>query len=124
MRDIPNLSRDWEIYNKYNTGISVQSMTVTYGLSESRIYRVIRDCNSKDNGLYSHIMGLRNGHGFDLWTCNYAYNWLMHYTTITTLKELRRTGWTKDILLMMPGCGDRTADVISTAIATIRLDRR
>lgn len=124
MRDIPNLTRDWDIYNKYNDGISAKSLSAAYRLSESRIYRVIRDCGSKDNGLYSHIMSLAKGYGFDIWTCNYAYNWLMHYTNVTTLKQLSYSGWTKEYLLNMDGCGHRTADVISTAIATIRLDRR
>lgn len=124
MRDIPNFTRDWDIYNKYNNGACVHRIAAAYGLSESRVYRVIRDCGSKDNGLYSHIMNLANGYGFDIWACNYAYHWLINYTTVTTLKALCYSGWTKESLLNMEGCGDRTADVISTAISTIRLDRR
>lgn len=124
MRDIANLSRDWLIFNKFESGISAHSLANEYQLSEGNIYRIIRSCASKDNGLYNHIMNLRSGYGFDVWTCNYAYHWLMSYTTIRTIKELIRTGWTKDILLEQPRCGPRTADVIATAISTVRLDRR
>lgn len=124
MRAIVNFDRDWLIFQKYDAGVTVDVLTREYNLSESRIYRIIRDCADKDNGLYSHIMSLRTGYGFDIWACNYAYHWLMNYTSIRTIKELIRTGWTKNILLDLPRCGDRTADVIATAIATVRLDRR
>lgn len=124
MKVIANLARDWHIFKKYEDGVSVNSLSKAYGISESRVYGIIRTCADRDNGLYNHIMSLSSGYGLDIWTCNYAYCWLMNYTQIRTIKELIRTGWTKDILLEQPRCGPRTADVIATAISTVRLDRR